>query len=89
VNFTGCQTAILIAHGFDFVFQDIQFKSCNIGINGTAAGAENFGSYVLLDSIADTVDTLIMTKSQQTSSTPAGDSIVIDNLEVVNVGKHP
>jgi glucan 1,3-beta-glucosidase len=92
VTFTGCATGILITHGFDVVFQGIEFNKCDIGINATNGGVGNVGSYVLLDSAADTVDTLILTKSQSlapsntTNSTTTGDdSVVIENLSVKNV----
>jgi glucan 1,3-beta-glucosidase len=88
ITFTGCQTGVVISHGFDQVFQGIQFKDCNIGINATAGGVGNVGSYALVDSEADSIDTLILTKSQTTSNSTTGDdSVVIDNLRVTNVNK--
>jgi glucan 1,3-beta-glucosidase len=92
VTFNGCSTGVLISHGFDIVFQGLQFKNCDIGINATTGGVGNVGSYVLLDSTADTVNTLVLTKTQTvaatntTNTTTTGDdSVVIENLSVKNV----
>lgn len=87
VSFTSCNTGILISHGFDIVFQGITFTSCNIGINATAGDVGNVGSYVLLDSVASSVNTLVLTKSQIVgNTTTADDSVVIENLSVSSVG---
>ncbi|KAJ9639673.1 hypothetical protein H2204_003744 [Knufia peltigerae] len=90
VSFSGCRTGIVISHGFDIVFQGIQFTDCAIGINATAGDVGNVGSYVLLDSSADTVDALILTKSQTpagSNTTTGDDSVVLDNVNVHNVGR--
>jgi glucan 1,3-beta-glucosidase len=90
VSFSGCSTGILISHGFDLVFQGIRFTDCDIGINATAGGVGNVGSYVLLDSTADSVSTLVLTKSQNvagSNTTTGDDSVVIDNVSVRNVDR--
>ena len=90
VTFDGCGTAIQISHGFDMVFQGMQFTNCDVGINATSGDVGNVGSYVLLDSVANSVNTLIMTKTQYvngSNSTSGDDSVVIDNLSVSNVGR--
>ncbi|ORX38303.1 pectate lyase superfamily protein-domain-containing protein [Kockovaella imperatae] len=88
VKFVGCQTAILISHGFDLVFQGMNFESCQLGINATTGGMGNVGSVALIDSTATDVPTVLVTKSQvdpSTKTTTGDDSIVIDNLVVNNV----
>jgi len=90
VSFSGCSTGIVISHGFDIVFQGIEFTDCDIGINATAGDVGNVGSYVLLDSAAESVDTLILTKSQTppgSNTTTGDDSVVLDNVHVHNVGR--
>ena len=88
VTFTGTTTGILLSHGFAIVFQDIQFTNCVTGINATVGGFGNVGSYALIDSVAKSVQTVVLSKTQTTSSGTTGDdSIVIDNLQTSNVGK--
>ena len=90
VTFTGCQTGVVISHGFDIVFQGLQFTSCTIGINATAGGVGNVGSFALLDTTADSVDTLVLTKTQFNTtsfSTTGDDSVVIDHLQTTKVAK--
>jgi glucan 1,3-beta-glucosidase len=89
-TFTGTTTGILISHGFDIVFQDITFTNCEVGINATTGGVGNVGSYALIDSIAKSVQTVILSKTQTdptTGATTGDDSIIIDNLQTSNVGK--
>lgn len=88
VTFNGCQTAVLISHGFDIVFQGLTFTNCDIGINATTGGMGNVGSYALIDSTARSVGTVILTKNQMSpgsNATTGDDSIVIENLSVQNV----
>ena len=86
LTFKGCSTAVLISHGFDIVFQDMTFENCGVGINATAPGEGNVGSYALLDSTATNVPNLIFTKSQgHGGNTNGDDSVVIENLSVTNV----
>ena len=89
ITFTGTTTAIVISHGFAIVFQDIQFTNCGTGINATVGNFGNVGSYALVDSVAESVQTVILSKSQTTTAGVAtgDDSIVIDNLLTSNVGK--
>ena len=89
-TFTGTSTAIVISHGFDIVFQDLTFTNCEIGINATTGGVGNVGSYALIDSVARSVQTVVLSKTQTNSTsgaTTADDSIVIDNLQTSNAGK--
>ncbi|RFU30600.1 hypothetical protein B7463_g5757, partial [Scytalidium lignicola] len=83
-TFTGTTTGVVISHGFDIVFQDFTFTNVQIGINATTGGNGNVGSYVLLDSVAKNVNTVISTKAQ-TTATSGDDSVVIDNLKTSNV----
>ena len=90
VTFRHITTAILITHGFDIVFQGLEFQHCTVGINATSGGMGNIGSYALIDSTAHHVDTLIATKSQTdptTNTTTGDDSVVIDNLAVYQVNQ--
>jgi glucan 1,3-beta-glucosidase len=92
VTFTGCKTGVLISHGFDIVFQGLQFSNCELGVNATTGGVGNVGSFALVDSVASNVGTLVLTKSQNittgnVTTTTGDDSIVIDNLQVQNVDK--
>ncbi|GAB5594024.1 hypothetical protein Unana1_08924 [Umbelopsis nana] len=88
ITFTGCTTGIMISHGFDFVFQKMTFTDCKVGVNATTGGFGNVGSWSLVDSTADSVDIVVVTKSQNTSNnaTTADDSIILDNLVTKNVG---
>ncbi|KAH8817280.1 putative exo-beta-1,3-glucanase [Xylogone sp. PMI_703] len=83
-TFTGTTTGVLISHGFDIVFQDFTFTNVKVGIDGTTGSSGNVGSYVLLDSVAKNVDTVILTKAQN-ATTSGDDSVVIDNLKTSNV----
>jgi glucan 1,3-beta-glucosidase len=87
-TFTDTTTGIYISHGFDIVFQGMEFTNCEVGINATDGGEGNVGSFTLIDSTAQSVDTVIVTKSQNvaTGGTTADDSVVIDNLQTKNVG---
>lgn len=88
MEFDGTTTGVVISHGFDIVFQGLKFSNNKIGINATAGGVGNVGSYALVDSLASSVDTLILTKSQNTTNSTTGDdSVVIDNLQTLNVAK--
>ncbi|KAH7355180.1 putative exo-beta-1,3-glucanase [Rhexocercosporidium sp. MPI-PUGE-AT-0058] len=63
-----------------------KFSNCEVGINATLGGVGNVGSVTLIDSVAESVQIVIDTKSQVTGNTTTGDaSIVIDNLETRNV----
>ncbi|CAL5871938.1 uncharacterized protein PFLUO_LOCUS6193 [Penicillium psychrofluorescens] len=86
-TFTGTRTGIYITHGFDMVLQGMEFTNCEVGINATSGGAGNVGSFVLLDSIAQSVKTVVVTKSQNVSpnSTTGDDSVVIQNLRTSQV----
>jgi glucan 1,3-beta-glucosidase len=87
-TFTGTTTGIYISHGFDLVFQGMKFTNCEVGVNATNGGAGNVGSFALIDSVAQSVQTVIVTKSQNltTGGTTGDDSIVINNLQTSNVG---
>ncbi|KAH6723019.1 putative exo-beta-1,3-glucanase [Leptodontidium sp. MPI-SDFR-AT-0119] len=85
-SFSGVSTAVMISHGFDLVFQGFNFSNCEVGINATLGGVGNVGSVTLIDSVAESVQVVIDTKSQIVGNTTTGDaSIVIDNLETKNV----
>lgn len=89
-TFTGTNTGIYISHGFDMVFQDMQFTNCEVGVNATNGGVGNVGSFALVDSVAQSVDTVIVTKSQKSATsgaTTGDDSVIIDNLQTINVGR--
>ena len=66
----------------------MKFTDCEVGINATSDGVGNVGSVGLIDSVAQSVQTVIATKSQNvtTGGTTGDDSIVIDNLQTSNVG---
>lgn len=87
-TFTGTTTGIYVSHGFDMVFQGMKFTNCEVGVNATSGGVGNVGSVALIDSVAQSVQTVITTKSQNvtTGGTTGDDSIVIDNLQTSNVG---
>ncbi|OIW32653.1 exo-beta-1,3-glucanase [Coniochaeta ligniaria NRRL 30616] len=85
-TFTGTTTGVLVSHGFALLFQDFTFTNVGTGINATTGGVGNVGSIALIDSTANSVQTVIATKPQNTvSTTLADDSIVIDNLQTNNV----
>jgi glucan 1,3-beta-glucosidase len=86
-TFTGTTTGIYVSHGFDMVFQGMKFTNCKVGVNTTNGGVGNVGSVALVDSVAQSVQTVIDTKSQNVAGGTTGDdSIVIDNLQTNNVG---
>ena len=86
-TFTGTTTGIYVSHGFDMVFQGMTFTNCEVGVNATDGGEGNVGSIALVDSVARSVQTVIATKSQNVAGggTTGDDSIVIDNLQTINV----
>ena len=87
ITFTGTTTGILVTHGFTMTFQGMTFTDCQIGVNSSTGGFGNVGSVILLDSTATGVETVVLTKSQKTgNTTTVDDSIVIENLQVVNCG---
>ncbi|KAG0651926.1 glucan 1 [Hyphodiscus hymeniophilus] len=84
-TFDGTTTGIFITHGFDLVFQGIEFTNCEIGVDATNGGMGNVGSVALIDSVAAKTQTVIKTKSQN-ATTAGDDSIVIDNLRSDSFG---
>lgn len=75
---------MVISHGFDVVFQDLTFTNVQVGINATAGGNGNVGSYALVDSVAKNVNIVVATK-EQNATTSGDDSVIIDNLQTFNV----
>lgn len=85
-TFTGTRTGVYISHGFDIVFQGMKFTNCEIGINATDGAIGNVGSFTLIDSVAQSVGAVVVTKSQVIpNSTTGDDSVVIQNLETGQV----
>jgi glucan 1,3-beta-glucosidase len=85
-TFTGTTTGIYISHGFDIVFQGMKFTNCEVGVNATDGGVGNVGSFALIDSVAQSVQSVVVTKSQNVGSETTGDdSVVIDNLQTSDV----
>jgi glucan 1,3-beta-glucosidase len=86
-TFKGTTTGVYVSHVFALVLQRMKFNDCEVGVNATNGGVGNVGSVALIDSIAQSVGTVIFTKSQVIgNSTTGDDSIVIDNLKTSNVG---
>jgi glucan 1,3-beta-glucosidase len=87
ISFSGCETGILISHGFDMVMQGLTFSNNGRAIDATAGDFGNVGSFTLIDSTVESVDIVIDTKTQNgTSGETVDDSIVLQNVQVINSG---
>ncbi|KAF8856316.1 hypothetical protein BDZ45DRAFT_745496 [Acephala macrosclerotiorum] len=65
------------------VFQGMTFSNVDIGVDATAGRAGNVGSVALIDSVAQNVQTMVLTKSQVTANSTTGDDSIAANTSSV------
>lgn len=88
LTFYNAVTAISQLWNWGWTYQGISINNCTIGLDmsGGGSGAQTVGSVTMLDSTITNTKTFIKTAWTQTSKPDTGGSLIIENINLVNVG---
>ncbi|CCX29619.1 pectate lyase superfamily protein-domain-containing protein [Pyronema domesticum] len=90
LKFSNCQTAIYVNWNWQWTFKSLDINNCEIGVDITShddAGVTRTGSVVVLDSKFTNVGTALRTTRTANTQPTTGQSAVLDNIVLQNVGK--
>lgn len=82
ITFNNCQTAIFQNWGWMWVYKDLYFNGCGIGLDMSNGGSvQTAGSIVIQDSTFNNTPYAIVTTFTNTSQPISGGTLTIDNVD--------
>lgn len=87
LNFNNCKTAIQQLWSWGWTYVNLNIKSCGVGIDMSSGGSSSIstGSITLIDSSIRDTPVGINTARTGSSSPAAAGSLIIENVDLVNV----
>jgi glucan 1,3-beta-glucosidase len=84
-TFNGCNTAIIHAWDWVFLYKNLQINDCAVGLDiTTGSDTPAVGSIMMLDSTMHNVDVGVLTTFSNKSTPVSAGTLVLDNVEFIN-----